>query len=29
MKVVYPKFKYGEATVQNVKVKPNYGMNYL
>jgi hypothetical protein len=29
MKVVYPKFKNGEATVRNVKVKPNYGMNYL
>ncbi|CAB4009822.1 Hypothetical predicted protein, partial [Paramuricea clavata] len=24
MKVVSPKFKNGEATVQNVKVKPNY-----
>ena len=29
VKIVYPKFKNGEATVRNVKVKPNYGMNSL
>jgi hypothetical protein len=29
IKIVYPKFKNGEATVRNVKVKPNYGMNNL
>ena len=29
IKVVYPKFKNGEATVRNVKVKPNYGMQNL
>ena len=27
IKIVYPKFKNGEATARNVKVKPNYGMN--
>ena len=26
IKVVYPKFKNGAASVRNVKVKPNYGM---
>ena len=25
IKIVYPKFKNGEATVRNVKVKPTYG----
>jgi len=25
-KVVYPKFKNGEATVRDVRVKPNFGM---
>ncbi len=29
IKIVYPKSKNGEATVRNVKVKPNYGMNNL
>ena len=24
-KVVYPKFKNGEATVRNVKIEPNFG----
>ena len=27
--MVYPKFKNGEATVRNVKVKPNYGMQTI
>jgi hypothetical protein len=27
--VVYPKLKNGEATVRNVKVKPNYGMQTI
>ena len=26
VKVVYPKFKNGEATVRNIRVAPNYGM---
>ena len=25
VKVVYPKFKNGEATVRNVRVQPNFG----
>ena len=29
VKVVWPKFKNGEATVRDVKVKPNFGKVYL
>ena len=29
VKIVYSKLKNGEATVRNVKVKPNYGMKGL
>jgi hypothetical protein len=25
LKIVYPKFKNGEATVRNVRVRPSYG----
>lgn len=29
VKVVWPKFKNGEATVRDVKVKPNFGKVYF
>ena len=29
VKVVWPKFKNGEATVRDVKVKPNFGKIYF
>ena len=29
VKVVWPKFKNGEATVRDVKVEPNYGKIYI
>lgn len=29
VKVVWPKFKNGEATVRDVKVQPNYGKIHL
>ena len=29
VKVVYPKFKNGEATVREIRVEPNFGMLFI